>query len=53
MYKFDYIDWILIVAPAVAVIVAEAIVDGLQIIDIVLGVAIGVIIAAFISYLDG
>ena len=49
---FDCVDWILIVVPAVAVMVAEAMVDGLQVIDIVLGVAIGVIIAAFILWLD-
>jgi len=49
---FDRVDWISIVVPAVAVMVAEAMVDGLQVIDIVLGVAIGVIIAAFILWLD-
>jgi len=50
---FDRVDWILIVIPAIAVTVAEAMADGLQVMDIVLGVAIGVIIAAFILYLDG
>ena len=50
---FDRVDWISIVVPAVAVMVAEAMVDGLQVIDIVLGVAIGAIIAAFILYLVG
>jgi len=50
---FDRVDWILIVVPAVAVMVAEAMVDGFTVMDIVLGVAIGVIIAALILWLDG
>ena len=53
MKIFDQMDWVIIIVPAVFVILAEARADGFTVMDIVLGVAIGVIIAAFILYLDG